>query len=72
MQRYPWGMLWPLLFSMACLLLSLSYSLNHPQATIPAYLSYLTLGCLGLVVCLAIAPLHRRIAALERHLIHEE
>lgn len=72
MQRYLWGILWLLLFSIACLLFAVSYSLNHPQATIPAYLSYLTVGCLGLFVCLAIASLHRRIAALETRLIHEE
>lgn len=69
MQRYPWGLLWPLLFSIACLLFAISYSLNHPEATIPGYLSYLTIGCLGLFVCLAIASLHRRIAELERSLI---
>lgn len=70
MQRYPWGLLWPLLFSLACFVFAASYSLDHPQATIPAYLSYLTIGCLGLFVCLAMASLYRRIAALEKRLAH--
>jgi hypothetical protein len=65
MRRYPWGLLWPPAFSVACLLFSVSYSLDHPQATVPAYLSYLTVGCLGLFVSLALASLHRRIATLE-------
>ncbi len=72
MHRYPWGLLWPLLFSAACLLCAVSYSLDHPQATIPAYLSYLTIGCLGLFVSLALASLHRRIATLETRLSHQQ
>ena len=72
MQRYPWGLLWPLLFSIACLLFAISYSLDHPEASIPAYLSYLTIGCLGLFVSLALASLHRRIATLEMRLAHQQ
>ncbi len=68
MRRYPWGLLWPLAFSLACLAFAVSYSVSHPEATIPAYLSYLTIGCLGLFATLALASLHRRIAALETRL----
>jgi len=71
-RRYPWGLLWPLLFSVACLLFAVSYSLDHPEATLPAHLSYLTVGCLGLFVSLALASLHRRIAALETRLSHRQ
>ena len=72
MRWYPWGLLWPLLFSIACLLFAVNYSVNHPQASLPAYLSYLTIGCLGLFVGLALASLHRRIAALERRIAQDE
>ncbi len=68
MQRYPWGLLGPLAFSVACLLFAISYSVNHPEASIPAYLSYLTIGCLGLFASLSLASLHRRIALLEARL----
>ena len=68
MRRYPWGLLWPLFFSIACLAFAVSYSIDHPGATVPAYLSYLTIGCLGLFVTLALSSLHRRIAALESRL----
>ena len=72
MRRYPWGLLWPLMFSVACLLFAVTYALDHPNATVPAYLSYLTIGCLGLFVSLALASLHRRIAALETRLPHQQ
>ncbi len=65
MQRFPLGLLWPLGFSMACFALATTYSVNHPQATIPAYLSYLAMGCLGLFTTLALSSLQRRIVALE-------
>lgn len=68
MRRYPWGLLWPLAFSVACLGFAVTYSIDHPEASIPAYLSYLTIGCLGLFATLALSSLHRRIAALESRL----
>jgi hypothetical protein len=71
MRRYPWGLLGPILFSLACLLFAVSYSLDHPHATIPAYLTYLTIGCLGIFVSVALASLHRRIATLETRLSHQ-
>jgi hypothetical protein len=71
-RRYPWGLLWPLVFSIASSLLAVSYSVSHPQAPMPAYLAYLTIGCLGLFTCLAMASLHRRIAALERRIAQGE
>ncbi len=72
MRRYPWGLLWPLLFSVACMFFAISYSVNHPDARIPAYLSFLTVGCLGLFVSLSLASLHRRIATLEMRLSHQQ
>lgn len=68
MRQYPWGLAGPILFSLACLVFSVTYSLGHPRASIPAYLSYLTIGSLGIFVSLALSSLHRRIAALERRL----
>lgn len=69
MRRYPWGLLWPLLFSIACFWLAVSYSVGRPQAPMLGYLAYLTIGSLGLFTCLAMASLHRRIAALERRIL---
>jgi len=72
MHRYQWVLLLPLLFSIACFLFAVSYAVSYPQAPMLAYLSYLTIGSLGLFVCLAIASLYRRIAALERRIVHGE
>jgi hypothetical protein len=68
MKGYFWGVLWPLGFSIACFIFSVDYAFEHRQANLPAFLTYATVGGLGLFVSIAFVALHGRIAALERRL----
>jgi hypothetical protein len=66
MRHFPWTLIAPIGFSLACFVLAVDYSVRHPAASMPAFLAYLTIGCMGLFACLPLASLQRRVAALER------
>jgi hypothetical protein len=68
MRHYPWSLIGAVGFALACFALAVDYSVRHPEASVPGFLAYLTIGCMGLFSCLALASLHRRVTALERRL----
>jgi predicted membrane channel-forming protein YqfA (hemolysin III family) len=68
MRHFPWALIGAVGFALACFGLAVDYSVRHPEASVPAFLAYLTIGCMGLFSCLALASLHRRVTALERRL----
>ena len=55
-----------LVFSLGCLAFSITYAQDHPQSSLPAYLSYSSVGLLGIFVGIALALQNRKLDKLEK------